>query len=475
MALLPLIPTDIRKQALLGQIGDPAAPNLPQAMPQLDAPIAPMPTVDHRLGSEAADPLVQRSGDDSADLYRRTHPIAPTTALGKIGHAAANVGNVLGNIFAPSAMSVIPHTQLYNQNQIGKDKQDLDNVSQLQTEADQRKGIEATTAYTTARPAIEQSKILQKLTSSLAPKGIIPTLNSDGSIDVADDPNSQAFKNQQALSEMHSATADKEAITSDIAKNHYVPGTPEYVEAQRKLAQVDSRLHVAIAGLGLRAEGLNLRKENTQAALYGTDLSGNALPGAPIITGEDGQQTVVGQKNAGHAITQQKTVGSFNDLAGSVDHTDKALRDFFSEGGSLADPKVIAALHDPQSMTAQYISGLVNAGLSPKAIAAVTAIRQNHEQAGILRSTTGGTASEAGAQRILETTPMAGDTNDIALQKVAEQRNVLGRLTPGQTRVAGGQAVHTPNGSKSAPKVGDTKEFPNGKTGVWDGTGWEAK
>lgn len=447
--LQPLLPRKI-SQSVFPSIDDapPSLPPIAQAamggglQSLLPAPSAsPSVTLNPRISSVSSDPLLTRKDALEADLYNRSNPVKPTTALGKIGHVAAGIGNVLGDIFAPATMALIPGTDLHNQTIMQRDKNDLNTVSDLQTSADQRKGIEANTAYTTARPQIEQAKILQKLTSTLAPKGIKPTLNPDGTIDVEDDPDSQAFKNQQSLAAMHDATADKDAIQSEIAKNHYVPGTPQYEEAQRRLEQADQRIHVALAGLGLRAQGLDLRKQNTQASLYGTDMAGNALPGAAQITDSNGNTTTVGSKNAGHAITQQGAVGAFNDLSGSVDHTEGALRGMFADGGHLTDPDVISALSDHSTPMAQWIGGLIASGLSPAKIAAVTAIRQNHEQAGILRKSTGGTASEAGSQRILDTAPGAGDTDEIALSKVAEQKNVRDRLAPGMTGVAGGVQV----------------------------------
>lgn len=466
--LQPLLP---RKILPMPTIGDaPATPDLSgmsgslAALPGLTPLASPNVVDNQRMDSSAADPMVARTADLNADIYKREHPIAPTTTLGKIGHVAANIGNVLGDIFAPQAMSLIPGTQLGNRNKINQDQSDIQGISQQQTEADARKQTEALTAYTTARPAIEQAKVLQKLTSSLAPKGIIATMNPDGTIDTQDDPDSQAFKNQQALSQMHQATADKDAIMGDIAQNHYVAGTPEYAEAQRKLAQADQRIHVALAGLGLRAQGLELRKENTKASLYGTDLDGNALPGAPQITDSQGNTTTIGSKNAGHAITQQGAVGSFNDLSGSIDHTEQALKNYFAEGGSLTDTRVISALNDKNTPTAQWIGGLVQSGLTPSAIAAVTALRQNHEQAGILRKATGGTASEAQAQRILETAPMPGDTNDLALSKIQEQKNVRDRLAPGMTGVAGGVSV---SGKQSGSTQRPSSSAKYNRTGVY--------
>jgi hypothetical protein len=441
--LQPLLPRKI-PQSVFPPIGDAdAPPPIAQAamgggLQSLLPTSAPNVTLNPRIGDSNG----SRQSLLEADLYKRDNPIAPTTTLGKIGHVAAGIGNVLGDIFAPSTMALIPGTELHSQIQKNRDIGELDDISSLQNQADQRKYTEAQTAYTTARPAIEQAKVLQKLTSSLAPKGIKASMNPDGTIDTEDDTDSQAYKNQQALQALHQGTSEKEAIQSEIAQNHYVAGTPEYAEAQRKLAQVDSRLHVALAGLGLRAEGLQLRKENQAAMNTGIDpATGKPFAGAAQITNDAGDNTTLGARFAPHAITQQQSVGAFNDLSGSVDHTEGALRKMFSTGGHLTDPDVISALADHNTPMAQWIGGLVASGLSPEKIAAVTAIRQNHEQAGILRKSTGGTASEAGSQRILETAPGAGDTDEIALSKVAEQKNVRDRLAPGMTGVAGGVSV----------------------------------
>src|SRR6185437_13813600 len=61
---------------------------------------------------KASDDLVSRAAADTADLNRRSNHVKPTTTLGKIGHVAANIGNVLGDIFAPGTMALIPGTQL---------------------------------------------------------------------------------------------------------------------------------------------------------------------------------------------------------------------------------------------------------------------------------------------------------------------------------------------------------------------------
>jgi hypothetical protein len=450
----------------------PLAPMSAPSLPPMDAPVAPDVTVNQRISSVSSDPLLTRKDQLESDLYNRSNPVAPTTALGKIGHVAANIGNILGDIFAPATMSLIPGTQLNNQAMRGRDINELQDVSQEQTAADARKQTEANTAYTQQRPQIEQAKILQKLTSSLAPKGIIAKMNPDGTIDTEDDPTSQAYQNQQSLSAMHQATADKDSIMGEIAANHYQPGTPEYDEAQRKLAQVDQRLGAAMAGLGLRRDSLNLRARNQAAQNTGIDpTTGKPFAGAAQISGDNGASTTVGSRFAGHAITQQGTVGSFNDLSGSIDHAQGVLQNFFDEGGTLNDPAVISALQDKHTPLAQWVGGLVQSGLTPKAIAAVTALRQSREQAGILRAATKGTGSEAGAQRILDTVPDAGDSNDVAMAKIQEMKNVRDRLAPGMTSVAGGISVIGKPKANAAQGISSGGNSSNVEEYVRDATG----
>lgn len=261
MALLqPLIPR--AAQAMLGgiapqnELGDSLGRTneLGDSLPALDSPAAP----------QTLDPLVARTNYLNADIDKRTNPVAPTTTLGKIGHVAANVGNVLGDIFAPDTMALIPHTQLYNERILARDKADLEKTSQLQTAETGRKQTEALTDYTQQRPDIEEAKVNAKYDVPLAKAGMRRVPNADGTgYDIVDDPDSQAYRNQQALQTMHAATADKDAIQSEIAKNHFVPGTPEYAEAQRKLAQVDQRLYIALQGLGLRRETLSFNEDKT--------------------------------------------------------------------------------------------------------------------------------------------------------------------------------------------------------------------
>lgn len=456
------LPPDIAMASVMPTLPPPTAPLVTQGPPP--PPTSPQITSTRLLGDQNE---LQRLGSDGSGISQIQNPI---------GHALARTGNFIESALAPRIASFTPGTDENHQRLLGlaqgRVTSDLAN-QQAQAQTGQ---TEANTAYLAARPDIEQSKIDERQTAVrdrinqlAASRGQIPKWDPEtGLPSFVDDPTSQAYADHQALSAMHQATADKSAITSDIAKNHYIPGTPEFDEAQRKLAQVDKRMQVAMASLGLRAQGLDLRRQNTNASLYGTDNAGNALPGAAQITGDDGTGTTLGSKFAPTAIKANAKTATFNDLAGSVSHTRNALNQFFAEGGSLSDPQIVAAMNDPTSLIGKVVNGkLVQGGLSPTAISAINAVRQLHEQAGILRSTTGGTSSEAGAQRILDVVPTAGDANAMALSKLNEQEQVLGRLSPGQTHVHGGVSVR-PSGQ---PAPLETKSY-QGHTYVKGPQGW---
>lgn len=357
--LQPLLPRKI-SASMFAPIPPPPAPEstMGGSLPSIAMPDTPPIAGDPRLAANSSDPLFNRKSALEADLYKRSNPIAPTTTLGKIGHVAANVGNVLGDIFAPDVMSLVPGTQLYNERIRQRDQDELARASQEQTAEAGRKQEAATTAYTLKRPDIEQGKIMQKLTSSLAPKGIKVSINPlDGTIDTEDDPNSQAYRNQVALASMHDATAEKDAIMSEIQKNHYVPGTPEYVEAQRKLAQIDTRLQIGLGNLGLRAKDFSLKA-------YGT-VNGEEVPGALHDQFGNPVGTAM-QANVRPTTTERDAAGRAEDLTAIQGRIEQALqdpeiRDYLGPiGGRLAEAQ--GKLGTLPSKVAQFQNDLVSYG-----------------------------------------------------------------------------------------------------------------
>lgn len=420
----------------------PTLPNVTQAPPP--PPTSQQITSQRLLGDQSE---LQRLGSTGDGISQIKNPFL---------HGLARIGDVAESILAPGAALFTPGTALHHQMLVKQQQGLVNNDLANQQEQAKTGETQAMTGYLAARPDIEQSKIDQKQTAvqervgqAAAAKGQLVKWDENGIPTFTDDHTSQAFADHQALSAMHQATADKSAIMADIAKNHYIPGTPEFDEAQRKLGQADKRMQVALTGMGLRAQSLDLRRQNTNASLYGTDNAGNALPGAAQITGDDGELTTVGSKFAPTAIKANSKTVTFNDLTGSVSHLRNAIKAYEAEGGDMSDAHLAAAADDPKSVVGKVIQGkLVTGGLSPTAITLLNAQRQTLEQAGILRSVApSGSASEAGAQRILTVVPHFGsDTNQSAYSKLDEQEGVLKRLSPGQTHVHGGVSVSKPGG-----------------------------
>jgi hypothetical protein len=155
-----------------------------------------------------------------------------------------------------------------------------------------------------------------------------------------------------------------------------------------------------------------------------------------------------------------------------VTHLRDAIKAYEATGGDLSDATLAAAAADPNSTVGKIIQGkLVTGGLSKEAINLLNAQRQTMEQAGILRSTTGGTSSEAGAQRILEVVPKFGsDTNASAYNKLNQQEEVLRRLAPGQVGVTGGAGVKHRGGAGGGQTYKQTASGQGGhKIGSNDG------
>lgn len=395
-----------------------------------------------------------------------------------IGHVAAGIGNVAGMILDPKATALIPHSYLNNDlkrdgfnNDLAAlntaDQQDLKDFN-----ADSQS--KALTDYTKQRPDIAYAGLDtkrniadDKLTGQYGLKRDPTTGN------LVEDQTSQAFKSREALQQLHEATADKDNINAEIAQNHYVQGTPEYDEAQRRLSQVDQRLHVAMAGLGLRAEGLNLRKENQAALNTGVDPStGKPFAGAEQIADDEGNPTPVGARFAGHAVTSQSNAAQFNDVHGSLDTLESAARDLTQKGGSLNSPSIVAALAHPETSPAKFIQSLDRANLTPEERAYVIANQGAHENVQALRKSAGGTATDSAVDKLDQLIPGASTPDlDYLLGQTGQIRATAERLGKGATTTTGGLTVRgQQHGKTNAPapsglgvSLADARSLPQNK------------
>jgi hypothetical protein len=435
-------------QAQTAQLYSPPAASAPTAPASVPAPAA---------ASAATQllPYQNKLQTDQAELQRQQTTGSGVSQIKNPWlRTLARIGDVAGSIVAPGIATAIPGTTYHHDltmaqqgQRVQGDRQDIQDAMGAQQSA-------ATLAHTLA----ETGDIASKSQQQLAVHGLKSVTDENGKTSVVPDTDSPVYKaNQDKDAKLQQQTeligaqiddtkAQKELRDAQTAFNNAKadPNSPLFRQTQQRLVTAQQNASAA----SVRAKAY---MGNYMQHAYNTGLNGETLAGAPQIVDDSGNQSTVGSTNASNAIKQQKTVGSFNDLQGSVGNARKALTDFFGEGGSLSDPTIVSAMNDPKSMIGKVVNGqIVKGNLSDKAISAINAVRQLHEQAGILRSTTGGTASEAGAQRILDTVPGAGDANNEALNKLDEQDKVLSRLAPGQTKVSGGLNVKR-NGSVYAP------------------------
>jgi hypothetical protein len=456
----PLIAQPMPSLSPLQMLPVPSAPNVQQIDPAIQA------TRTRLLGDQAE---YQRKLDTGSGISQIKNPFLRT--LARIGDTAERI--ILPGAEAVTAGTEGNHQRLLHQDQarIGNDLSDQ--YSQAKTGEEQ-----ALTNYTLQRPAIARAGLEQKVqtarekyTSDLRKHGINVTgFDEDTGLPTTeDDPDTMAYHKAAAENMIHAANAEKSTILANIAKNKYVPGTPEYELEMTKVHQKDKQIAIAMGALGLRSQGLELRRENQQANLYGTDMQGNAIPGAPQLEGEDGNLQTVGLRAGNLAVKQQGKVTSFNDLQGSAQHTRQAIEALHASGADLSDPNIVMAMSDPTTIAGKVINGkFVKANLTPQQVQAIGAINQLREQIGIMRATTGGPAAEAQAQRMLSALPEAGDSRSTAINKLNELGGVLDRLRPGAVHVAGGAKVSGQPGSTPAK---ETKVY-QGHTYVKGADGW---
>lgn len=256
---------------------------------------------------QATSPLLQQRSKDEQELAKFTAPKpAATGVLGRVERVASTVGNVLGDVFAPTATSLIPGSDLYRERRAGIARENLARDSDRLSENAQRGQTEALTEFTKQRPQIMQAQMLSGLAKSIVPKGFkAPTFDEQGNLMLEEDPTSAAYKDRENLRHYRDLIANKAQVMADIAANKYKPGTEEYKELQTRLQHLKNEEAIALGNLGAR-------RQEDAAHLYGTDLQGNALPGSLLL--DDG--TPVGTLNAPNVrpTTEQRNAAGRADI-----------------------------------------------------------------------------------------------------------------------------------------------------------------
>jgi hypothetical protein len=423
----------------------PPDPNVP-VLPSAPGPIVTkMP--DAAIANTRADLLghqqeLARLNDTGSGISQIKNPFLRT--LAKIGDTAES-------IIAPRAAAFTPGTEMNHQRLLNQETGRIGNDLGQQYQQAQTEQEGALTDYTRQRPDIARAGLQQKVqtarekyTADLRKRGINVTGYDEdtGLPTTEDDPDTMAYHQAAAETFIHEANAQKAKVLADIAKNKYLPGTPEYEREMETIHRLERQQQIALASVGLRAQSVQLRRNDQNANFYGLGPDGNPLPNAPQFEDDEGNVTTGGLKGASTAIKAQGKAGQFKDLGGSIQHAYESLEALHNNGGDLSDPRVVAAMSDPNSMIGKVLNGkIVKGGLSDQQVKAIGALNQLREQAGILRQSTGGTAAEAQAQRILETIPTAGDTRATARNKFDELNAVYGRLAPSVVTTAGGLSV----------------------------------
>lgn len=212
--------------------------------------------------------------------------------------------------------------------------------------------------------------------------------------------------------------------------------------AQQNLAQVKaqsigdpnspvnkSMMARAQAGMQLASARMMMAKTgylNYLSGSFGTDASGNALPGSQSVDGQ-----TVGSRFAPQAAKTEKTQALFTDIDGSIEQTRKALTNLQKAGSSLTDPDVAAALADPSTTADQWLQGAVKSSLPPEKKMAVVAIKQLREQSIGMRSMVGSGVSNQQVNKIQELLPNAGSDIDYSMKQLDAMQSQLDRLHSG--------------------------------------------
>lgn len=451
-------------------------------IPQLPAPLAP----EAVLTPNARDLTRNAIGRDQQELTRLTTTgsgvdqiLHPTDGhqiggLRRLGGIAAKIGDTALSVLSPTLAAALPGTSLHH--------------LQLERQANARLGSDlgtdkeqAGTELLNAQPALKQAALenstlkAESQAQHYADMGqhyqdqTEATLRSHGyKHDATGNVIPLAYEElstqQQAIEDLKHSQTEMADASAALKKAQNDPSSPAFRLAQQRVQVAQQNASTAYGRLGLQREGIGMRREMMDANLYGKGADGQPLVGAPQIVGEDGQTHTVGLRAANTAIKQQKGVGTFNDLVGSVNTTRQAMEGLHSDGGSFADAKMIAAMNDPHSMVGKYVNGqLVKGNLNDKQIEALGAVNQLREQIGILRASTGGTAAEAQAQRMLDTLPTAGDSAAIVRNKLKQIDGVLQRLSPSVTSVRGGLSVGArPSGVNTPKSYSTTATGPGG-------------
>jgi hypothetical protein len=410
------------------------------------APVTPMSPAYAKLATDQGE--LQRQQTTGSGVSQIKNPWLRTVA---------RIGDVVGSIVAPGVTMAIPGTTYHH---------DLTMAQQGQRIQDDRQSIQDLTgaqqaAATLAHTNAETGDIASKSQQQLAVHGLKSVTDENGKTSVVPDTDSPVYKaNQDKDAKLQQQTqligaqiddtkAQKELRDAQAAFNNAKadPNSPLFKQTQQRLVTAQQNANAA----SVRAKAY---MGNYMQHAYNVGLDGNALPGAPIISDDNGNQSVVGSTNAGTAIKNQSNAAQFNDVHGALDNLEQAATSLVQSGGSLNSPGVAAALAQPKGTLNKWLQGAgVKANLSPEERAYVQSVASAHENIQALRKSAGGTSTDSAVDKLDALIPNASTPDlDYLKGQTGQIRATAERLGKGATVATGGLTVRgQQKGSVYAP------------------------
>jgi hypothetical protein len=244
-------------------------------------------------------------GQLERDIEAKEHPWGSPEnhpgLLGKIGHVAARIGNIAGNIVAPATMSLIPGTELNKQ---GKEQEAVGELSEAQkreTAKQHEENISDTNEQKIrqAQEKIDETETLHKSQREIALRKQGLKINPDDPtgmpIPLTVDDMSETEKDVHTLKAAQADSASARAIVERLKAD---PNSP-----QNQALRTQLKLRAQAVANAARRVGLDEKKY--VADYMGTDMDGNPLPGVQVTP----EGKPIGPKIAGKA---QAALKEFN-------------------------------------------------------------------------------------------------------------------------------------------------------------------
>lgn len=424
---------------------------------------APQPPVDHSesTGLTAQVQAMNKPPGTRESLLKAVTAFAPTLIAGMTGGLTAAAGAAQGvskELGDQKAEELQQRQSLLQQVEAAKGREERMGERQLTTqeranEADLRRlEIEGTNASRLEgiRQNNEVKDRLGKLSNDMkeatnGSKNVIAFRKLGLSPDGTPIPREQLTPAEQSkldlndsVEQLHAAQEDHARAQAELTRAGNDPNSPKFKQAQERLT--------------ITAQRLALSQQQTEARLFGTN-KGEALPGSMI--GDDG-------KPVGTAFQQNvRPTGAERNKADLANSAHEQIQDMKSI--VQAHPEIFGPA---AGRTTDFTVWMGSQDPDAQRFRAARTIAGDH-LAGVF-----GGRSEAALSAIDSAIGHFKDNPAAVLSGLDQlDKANVGFQKAGTVKTTGSNAARPPLPG-ATPKVGDTKQFANGKTGTWDGKGW---